>query len=308
MIFPFTFTPTFTFTPAMPVIDAHVHLYPPEADLAPAGWAAMSGERHWGTLCTRRRRDGRCVQTLPTVDQLLLAMDAAGIDRAVLLGWYWEKPETCAWQNRFYAHCIRAHPDRLSAFATLHPAAGLEATIGEMRRAHGEGLAGIGELSPHSQAFPIDDIVFQRVLEVAAELDLPVNLHVTDPASRPYVGRIETPLRDFVQLARSHPRTTFVLAHWGGLLPLVDGNACAAALPNVYYDTAASPLLYDAGVWTRALPAMGSDRVLFGSDYPLNLYPKLDQEPGLVRFCDEARKGGADQRVLGANAAALLRL
>ena len=41
----------------------------------------------------------------------------------VLLGWYWESAETCAWQNRFYAACIRAHADRLSAFATFHPVA-----------------------------------------------------------------------------------------------------------------------------------------------------------------------------------------
>lgn len=292
----------------MPVIDAHVHLYPRDVDADPSGWAAAQGERHWAALCTRRRRDGRCVQTLPTVDQLLAALDAAAIDRAVLLGWYWEKPDTCAWQNRFYAECIRAHPDRLSAFATLHPAAGRVETLREVRRAHAEGLIGIGELSPHSQAYGVDDPVFAAVLELAGELGLPVNLHVTDPASRPYVGRIETPLRDFVGLARAYPRTTFILAHWGGMLPALDGAASAAALPNVYYDTAASPLLYDAGVWSRALPAFGADRVLFGSDFPLNLYPKLDELPGLVRLAAEARLGGADERVLGGNAARLLRL
>jgi uncharacterized protein len=290
------------------VIDAHVHLYPRDVDLDPAGWAAAQGERHWATLCTRKRRDGRCVQTLPTIDELLVAMDAAGVARSVLLGWYWEKPETCAWQNRFYARCIRAHPDRLSGFATLHPAAGREATLREMKQARDEGLIGVGELSPHSQAYPIDDAVFADVLDLAGELRMPVNLHVTDPASRPYVGRIETPLRDFVQLARAHPRTIFILAHWGGMLPLVDREANAAALPNVFYDTAASPLLYDAGVWSRVLPAFGADRVLFGSDFPLNLYPKLDELPGLVRLVNEAGAGGADHRLLGENAVRILGL
>jgi uncharacterized protein len=292
----------------MPVIDAHVHLYPREVDLDPAGWAAASGERHWSVLCTRKRRDGRRVQTLPTVEQLLHAMDAAKIDRAVLLGWYWENPDTCAWQNRFYAECVRAHPDRLSAFATLHPAAGREATLAELRRAHADGLIGVGELSPHSQSYPSDDPVFGNALELAADLQMPVNLHVTDPASRPYVGRIETPLQDFVRLAQAHPRTTFILAHWGGMLPLVNESVSGSALPNVFYDTAASPLLYDSGVWSRALPAFGMDRVLFGSDFPLNLYPKLDEEPGLVRLVAEARASGADQAVLAGNAVRLLRL
>jgi predicted TIM-barrel fold metal-dependent hydrolase len=288
------------------IVDAHVHLYPKEVDLDPAGWAATSGERHWAVLCTRKRRDGRPVQSLPTLDELLGAMDLAGISRAVLLGWYWEKPETCAWQNRFYAGATRAHPDRLSAFATIHPAAGRYATLEEIRRAHGEGLVGLGELSPHSQVYRVDDPIFAEALNLAAELRMPVNLHVTDPISRPFVGRIETPLADFTRLARTFPLTTFILAHWGGMLPLVDSPASPALLPNVCYDTAASPLLYDAGVWGRVLPAIGSERVLFGSDFPLNLYPKLDDAPGLSRLVAEARAGGANAAVLGENALRLL--
>jgi uncharacterized protein len=290
------------------VIDAHVHLYPVEVDLDPAGWAARTGERHWAVLCTRKRRNGRPVQTLPTVNELLHAMDAAGVARAVLLGWYWENPDTCAWQNRFYADCIRAHPQRLSAFATFHPAAGAAATREEILRACGEGLIGLGELSPHSQRFAIDDPVFTAALALAGELKLPVNLHVTDPATRPYVGRIETPLTDFVALARRFPATTFILAHWGGMLPLAEAHAGEPPLPNVYYDTAASPLLYDAGVWTRALPRFGRERVLFGSDFPLNLYPKLDETPGLVRLVSEARAADAGEEVLHENARRVLGL
>ncbi len=290
------------------IIDAHVHLYPAEVDLDPAGWAARTGERHWAVLCTRRRRDGRPVQTLPTIAELLRAMDEAGIARAVLLGWYWEKPATCAWQNRFYAECVRAFPERLSAFATLHPGAGRGETLAELRRARDEGLIGLGELSPHSQGFGLDDPVFAEVLALAGEWNMPVNLHVTDPGSRPYAGRIETPLADFVRLARAFPQTKFILAHWGGMLPMVDPAASGAALPNVFYDTAASPLLYEASVWSRALPTFGNDRVLFGSDFPLNLYPKLDEAPGLLRFVTEARTGGANPDVLGGNARELLRL
>jgi uncharacterized protein len=288
----------------MRIIDAHVHLYPENVDRDPAGWAEVQGERHWAVLCTRRRRNGQPVQTLPTMAQLLAAMDAAGVERAVLLGWYWERPETCVWQNRFYAGCIRAHPDRLSAFATLHPAAGPEATLAEVRRAHAEGLIGLGELSPHSQRHAFDDPVFGAALALAGELRMPVNLHVTDPASRPFPGRIETPPGDFLHLARAYPKTRFILAHWGGMLPLRDPAFCA--LPNVYYDTAASPLLYDDTVWGRAMAVFPAERVLFGSDFPLNLYPRLDETPGLVRFVGEARQAGAAPDLMAGNAARLL--
>jgi predicted TIM-barrel fold metal-dependent hydrolase len=288
----------------MRMIDAHVHLYPPETGRDPAGWAAAGGEAHWAALCARRRTDGRAVQGFPTVDELLREMDAAGVARAVLLGWYWEKPETCAWQNQFYAECVRAHPDRLMAFATLHPRAGHWPTLREMHYARDEGLIGVGELSPHSQGYAIDDAVFQEVLTLAADWKMPVNLHVTDPESRPFPGRVETPLDDFVRLAREFPTTTFILAHWGGLLPLRHPEA--KTLPNLFYDSAASPLLYDAGIWRRFVDAVGVDRVLFGSDYPLNLYPKLESGPEMGRLVAEAKAAGASDDVLGGNAARLL--
>ena len=288
------------------IVDAHVHLYPDEVGRDPAGWAAAAREPQWAVLATRRRRDGRPVQVFPTVEELLLEMDAAGVDRAVLLGWYWENALTCTVQNRFYARCVREHPDRLMAFATVQPVAGPAAVQEELRRAHGEGLCGLGELSPHSQGYAVTDPAFGAVLTLAGELGLPVNLHITDPASRPFPGRVETPLADFKMLAQLYPGTRFILAHWGGGLPLVDATVNAGNLPNVYYDTAASPLLYDAGIWSRALPVYGEDRVLFGSDYPLNLYPRSDAEPAMTRLLAEARAANVPAGVFAANVRRLL--
>jgi predicted TIM-barrel fold metal-dependent hydrolase len=283
------------------IIDAHVHLYPLAANEDPAGWAEIHGEKHWAQLCTRRRKDGRPVQEFPTVGILLRDMDRAGIARAVLLGWYWEQPETCVMQNRFYADCIRAHPDRLSAFATIHPAAGLEKTLSEVWLAQDAGFIGLGELSPHSQDYGPDNLVFRAVLEEAGKRGLAVNLHVTDPASKPYPGRVETPLADFLALARDFSRTNFILAHWGGSLAW---SAEAVALPNVWFDTAASPLLYGTGVWTKG----PSKRVLFGSDYPLVLYPRAATDHSFTGIVTEANVAGADASIFRDNAAKLLGL
>lgn len=293
----------------MSIIDAHVHLYPPAINRDPSGWAAARGENHWAILATRRRRDGRPVQSFPSVDELLREMDAADVERAVLLGWYWLKPASCAEQNRFYAECVRAHPERLAAFATFHPAAGRDATFAEIRRARDAGLIGLGELSPHSQGYPVDDPVFRAALALAAELQLPVNLHVTCPDARAYPGHVPTPLGDFVRIARECPATRFVLAHWGGLLPLRPEFAAEViALKNIFYDTAASPLLYDATVWRRFLDAVGPGRVLFGSDFPLNLYPKSAAGPAMRQLIAEARHAGADDDVMRATAASMVGL
>ncbi len=286
------------------LIDAHVHLYPPEVNRLPAVWAEEQREPHWVQLCTRWRAAGQPVQTFPSVERLLRDMDAAGVEKSVLLGWYWERPETCALQNRFYAECARAHPDRLAAFATLHPAAGKEA-LEVVRRACDQGFIGLGELSPHSQHFGCADPVWREILALAGQLKLPVNLHVTDPASRRYRGRVETPLEDFRKMAHEFPQTTFILAHWGGGLAF----ASAAETPaNVYYDTAASPLLYGAEAWSRGLAGAGTGRILFGTDYPLVLYPKDGAHPGMTGLLSEAGAAEVPTAILGENAARLLGL
>jgi predicted TIM-barrel fold metal-dependent hydrolase len=284
----------------MAVIDTHVHLYPPEVGRDPAAWAAAKGEAHWAMLCTRQRKDG-AVQLFPTAVDLLHEMDAAGVEKAVLLGWYWEDPATCTWQNRFYAGLIRAHPDRFAAFATVHPAAGPGA-LDEVRRAKDDGLVGLGELSPHSQKGDLGGRTWRDILQLAGELDLPVNLHVTDPASGPYPGRVATPLADFERMARDFPATTFILAHWGGGLAF---DPAARALTNVWFDSAASPLMYGPDVWGRAATAVGAERLLFGSDCPLRLYPRTESGVGLAWFVQEAKQAmaPADQpAVLGGNA------
>jgi len=288
----------------MQVIDSHVHLYPPDLNAAPAAWAAARGEAHWAKLCTRRRKDGGAVQGFPSVEDLLREMDRAGVERAVLLGWYWERPETCAWQNRFYGRCVREYPDRLLAYATVHPGAGHWPTLSELHRARDEGLVGIGELSPHSQGFSVDDPVFGEILTLAADWKMPVNLHVTDPEGRDYPGRVGTPPGDFVRLAQSHPKTKFTLAHWGGLLPLRDPEA--RDLDNLFYDSAASPLLYDRDIWGRFAAALPPGHVLFGSDYPLNVYPQLGAEPEMTRMIAEARAAGAGEAIMRENALRLL--
>lgn len=293
----------------MPIIDAHVHLYPPEINRDPAGWAAVQGEPHWATLCTRRRKNGQPVQAFPSVDELLREMDDSGVERAVLLGWYWQHSASCRLQNRFYAECVRAHPSRLSAFATLHPGDGLDAALDELKRARDDGLIGVGELSPHSVGWAMNNPVLSAVLQRAGEWGMPVNLHVTETDSRDYPGKVETPLSDFVAVAQAHPQTDFILAHWGGRLPLVLDESLP---PNVWFDTAATPLLYDQAIWRKFVAKVGAERVLFGSDFPLNLYPSIDAEPNMTRLVAEVHRSELTaaqlKAILAGNARRVLKL
>ena len=260
------------------IIDSHVHLYPPEINQDPSGWARLKGENHWVVLCTRKRKDGSMVQLFPSVSDLLKSMDEAGVERSVLLGWYWETQSSCDSQNAFYKQCIKVYPDRLSAFASIHPSSqNLKDRIKQLKE---DGFCGLGELSPQSQGLTLKDPRFNELVEGATECHLPLNLHVSDPESKRYPGYIETPLEAFVDLIKAFPNTTFILAHLGGLLPI----KFPAVLENkhVYFDTAALPLLYKDRTWSDLLQI--SDRLVFGSDYPLRLYPTTAEGSGLNEF------------------------
>jgi hypothetical protein len=290
------------------ITDAHVHLYPAEIAADPAGWGARMREPVWSALVAPQA-ERRVRQGWADGDRLLLDMDAAGIERAILLGWYWERHETCVWHNRYYEDCVRAHPDRLSAFATVNASAGPFA-LEEMRRASDAGFIGLGEMCPRAlNASPLDR-EWLEVFNLAVELNWPVNLHVTDPVSRRFPGRVETPLDEIVTLAEELPDLRLILAHWGGGLAFHELNSrCRKALANALYDTAATPLLYDSRVYAAAAGVVGAERILFGSDYPLLVY-REQPAPEFTRVVHAVRESGlgAEQvaAVLGGNAARLL--
>lgn len=291
------------------IIDSHIHHYPPEVLKDPVAWAAKSGENYWASLHLPKG-DGRSLQGWSDGDRLLADMDEAGIDKVVMLGWYWEHQETCEWHNRWHERWIKEFPDRFLAFASVQPLAG-EKALDEVKRAIDSGQRGIGEILPAAQGFGFDHPTWLEILSWAEDNGVPVNLHVTEPAGHNYPGRIHTPLRDYQRLARQFPNLKMILAHWGGGLPFYELNpAVHKIFGNVWYDTAASPLLYDRRVFRTVADIVGVDKILFGSDYPLRLYPSQDDEHGFDRFVNEVCGSGLNdeelKQVLGGNVRNLL--
>lgn len=103
-----------------------------------------------------------------------------------------------------------------------------------------------------------------ETLEVTQALGLPIILHLPT--------MITTSLEQLEQLVQDFPRQKVVLAHLG--LPhlpvpgLEEAYARAAAHESVVMDTAMIP---SAEVVAMALNAFGSQRIMFGSDEPVNL-------------------------------------
>ena len=81
---------------------------------------------------------------------------------------------------------------------------------------------------------------------------------------------------------------------------------------NVWYDVAASPLLYDPKVFRSVVDVVGSEKVLYGSDYPLRLYPSKQEKPDFSTFLAEIQEAGLTEterkNILGDNASRLFGL
>lgn len=269
----------------MPILDAHTHYYPAEVFQNPREWALARGETHWADCVAPV--GSASIQGWADLDTFLRDMDAAGIEKAVLLGWYWENPETCEENNRWLAEVAKQNPGRFLAFASIN-ATETRTSLDTIRTARDNGFCGIGEIHPQVQGHTLRDGCWQEVMEAAIAENLPINLHVTEPVGREYATKVNTPLEDYVWLAGQYPEAKLIFAHWGGLLPFYEQNPVVAKqLTNVHYDTAASPLLYEKPIFRRVLDSIGPDRLLYGSDYPLRLYPRTQKGADFRPFLQE---------------------
>ena len=164
-------------------------------------------------------------------------------------------------------------------------------------------MAGIGELHPDTQGYDLgDERTMGPLMEAAGALGLIVLTHSSEPVGHMYPGKGETRPEVLWRFIRNFPDATIVCAHWGGGLPFYAlMPEVKEALANVYFDTAASPFLYDGRVFEAGASLVGAGRILLGSDYPLLRASRL------LRQIDKADLPDADKHAIrGGNAARLL--
>jgi predicted TIM-barrel fold metal-dependent hydrolase len=271
------------------VVDAHVHLFPPDVIACRDDYCAR--DAWFGVTHATYPAD-----RFPVVEALLASMDDAGIDMAVVAAWPWRDPAICRLHNDFLAEVCAAEP-RLAWLGIVNP--GQPGAVAELERARGLGAAGIGELNADAQGFAWDDEPRLRELaELATTVDLPLMAHVSEPVGHVYPGKgTATPPR-VLAFVEQHPDLRLVAAHWGGGLPFYElMPEVGMALRNVTYDSAASTYLYRHDIFDAVTRIVGADRVLWGSDYPV-----LGQRR-FLRKAEAALPETAVGPVLGGNAA-----
>jgi len=232
--------------------------------------------------------------SLQPLKTFLLQMDAADIEKAVLLPIDCSTTRRCRIFSNEEIAKLCEKSDRFIGFASVDPhkddaSEQLSYAIEKL------GLKGL-KLDPGLQEFyPNDKKIAYPLYEVATRLKIPVIIHTgmsweTDTMikySRPTL--IEDIAHDFPELKHSY--STFWVA-W-----VLDSVALALKYPNIFIDTAAhylnTPKEFIEFIMTKQIPPKAIERslrgkILFGSNYPRIEIKKMAdavKDIGLTKGC-----------------------
>ncbi|HPJ37055.1 MAG TPA: TatD family hydrolase [Spirochaetota bacterium] len=244
----------------MNIFDFHTHVFPEDV--------AGNREKYFDDGGFRSLYDNEKSRLISHA-ALLEEMGKNGIAGALCMGFPWEHGERCRYQNEYLGMIAAENAGVLYAFGSVPFRDGSVYNI--VNEISSLGLHGIGEIGFYGW----DDAAAQErylreIFDCAGTFTLPVCLHVNEPVGHRYPGKYDTSMAMLYDIIAGYPDVTVILAHWGGgilfyeLMPEVK-----MAFGNVFYDTAATPYLYDPAVYSAALAIVSSRKILFGSDYPL---------------------------------------
>ena len=279
------------------IIDIHTHTFPDRI-------AAPTLEKLQSLSHTLPFTDG-------TVDGLRASMEAAGVDRSLVLPVATSARQVVHVNDASARINDRASETGIYSFGCMHP--DFDGWREELARVASLGLRGV-KLHPVYQGVDFDDPRYLRILDRCGELGLAVLVHAGLDVGFPGLEHCspEMARRAVDQVGP----VKLILAHMGGWR---QWDRVEKLLPGtgVYLDTSFSlgrmtPLgdgyygpadleLMGAEQFVRLVRAFGADHVLFGTDSPWG-----DQGEALDRLRALPLEGEELDAILGGNALRLL--
>lgn len=229
----------------MNVIDCHCHIYPEKI----AGRAVQSVGDFY--LIHMDESEG-------TGEGLLAACAGSPITHYVVHS-VAVKPSNVQHINDYIASQCEKHPEFIG-FATLHQ--DFEDPEAEIERAMSMGLRGL-KLHPDTQQVNMDDPRLMRIYEII-EGRLPLIIHTGD-----YRYDYSHPRR-LRNVLKAFPNLVVDAAHYGGWsIPEQGYDYLHDANENLFIDVSSSMQFLGPRRSRELINMWGTDRILFGSDFPM---------------------------------------
>lgn len=324
------------------IVDWHNHYYPERylAELARGDTVARLDKDGAGRSLIHYPGDYNVVaRGHRELDERVREMDANGVDLQLLSlttpGVHVEDAkrgvELARIVNDAFAEATERHPGRFAALAAL-PLQDPEAAVAEARRALRElGLGGV-LLFSNINGRSLDDPAYRPLFAELAELDGTIFIHPTNPHNIDSVADYRlTALVGFLfdtstaaarlvfsGVLERHPDLEIVLGHLGGTIPYVveridrgyeaypECREHISRPPSEYFRKMyVDTVNFHPGALRFAIELMGTDHVVFGTDYPHEVGSVARARDAIDRLeLDNADR----RRILGENAARLLKL
>ena len=277
------------------IIDFHTHIFSPRIKKNRSEY--INSDPCFAILYSEKSAK------LATADELIASMDKDGIDISVIVNIGWTTHELCVETNDYILESIARYPQRLIGFCSVQPNS-YDAAAAEIERCAQGGIKGVGEIRPDIQLFDLgNEEVTKPFIEVVRKHKLILLTHASEPVGHNYPGKGNVTPDMLYPFITSFPDLTIVCAHWGGGLPFYAlMPEVKQAMNNVFFDTAASPFLYNPQVYTQVIQLVGADKILFGSDYPLLAQNRLINEIMSLDSPEATKQlilSGNAQRLLG---------
>lgn len=219
-----------------------------------------------------------------TPEQMIAAMDAAGIETVLLSAWH--RPGRWVMSNDDVAEMCRQYPGRFVGVAAVDLESPLKA-VRELDRAVRElGFKAL-RVIPWLWNRPPNDKLYYPLYVRCIELGIPFCTQVghTGPLMPSEPGR---PIPYIDEVALTFPELTIVGGHIG--YPWTDEMiALAWKHANVYIDTSAYLPRYYPPQLLHFMKTYGRDKVLFGSNFPMLAFDKCAEQARALELPDDAR-------------------
>jgi predicted TIM-barrel fold metal-dependent hydrolase len=234
-----------------PLIEVHAHFL-----------HARCGRKDWQERNASRLRAGERIGITVHVASIL---GTWGYSSPV----YFPSPADVTLGNTEMLAIQRREGDRVRSYVTVNPN-DTDHALSEIDRCLGQGAIGI-KLAASRRA---DDPLLDPIAAEAARRGVPILHHVWQHRRRDWPGQEASDGVELARLAARHAHVAFILAHIGGGGDWQHTLPALSDVPNVYVDISGSGV--DRGMLDRTLAAVGTSRVLWGSD--------LTMETGLAKL------------------------